>query len=100
MVTTVVSSVTLLPGTEEEGVALIRKIWDDMQGFEGYVGHEVLVNQEDPCHIIQLGRWESCSHVEQVREAYKNSPVIAKFAPLLKEPRQFWVMGTILQSVS
>lgn len=88
---TVVWSSQFLPEAKEDGLALTKQIWEDMRSFEGYLSHQILIDVNDPCHIIQLGVWESSTHADNVRDLYKNSPIIAKMTPLLKEPRERWI---------
>src|SRR5262245_55431969 len=59
MAVTVVWDTWLKPGAEAEGLRLTRQVWSDMRTFEGYISHELLVDQDAPGHIIALGRWRS-----------------------------------------
>jgi hypothetical protein len=79
-------------GAEAEGLRLTRQVWRDMRSFEGYVSHQILVDEDAAGHVIALGRWKSREYAEQVKEKYKGSPVIAQLAPLLVRPRERWVM--------
>jgi antibiotic biosynthesis monooxygenase (ABM) superfamily enzyme len=49
----------LKPGAEAEGLRLTRQVWSDMRGFEGYLSHLILVEQDAPGHIIALASWRS-----------------------------------------
>jgi quinol monooxygenase YgiN len=70
MAITVVWETWLKSGAEAEGLRLTRQVWSDMRAFEGYVSHELLVDQDTPGHIIVLGRWRSRDDADQVRERY------------------------------
>jgi quinol monooxygenase YgiN len=88
---TVVWDTWLKAGTEVEGLRLTRQVWSDMRGFEGYISHQILVDQDAPGHIIVLGRWRSREDADQVREKYKDSETIRQLTPLLARPRERWV---------
>ncbi|HEU5393210.1 MAG TPA: tRNA (N6-threonylcarbamoyladenosine(37)-N6)-methyltransferase TrmO, partial [Candidatus Methylomirabilis sp.] len=81
----------LKPGAEAEGLRLTRQVWSDMRSFEGYLGHQFLVDQEAPGHLIALGRWRSREDADRVRERYRDSGTIRRLAPLLARPRDRWV---------
>jgi quinol monooxygenase YgiN len=88
---TVVWETWLKPGAESEGLRLTRQIWSDMRAFEGYVSHQLLVDQDAPGHIIVVGRWRSRDDADRVREQYKDTETIRLLTPLLVRPRDRWV---------
>jgi quinol monooxygenase YgiN len=88
---TVVWDTWLKAGTEAQGLRLTRQIWSDMGGFEGYISHQILVDQDAPGHIIALARWCSREDPDRVREKYKDSETIRQLTPLLARPRERWV---------
>lgn len=94
MAVVVVWDTWLKPGAEAEGLRLTRQVWADMCAFEGYVGHELLIDQDAPGHIIALGRWRRREDADQVRERYKDSETIRQLLPLLARPRERWVTVT------
>lgn len=81
----------LKAGTESEGLLLTRQIWSDMRGFDGYVSHRILIDQDAPEHTIALGKWRSRADADSVREKYKDSETIRRLTPLLARPRERWV---------
>jgi quinol monooxygenase YgiN len=81
----------LKAGSEEEGLRLTRQVWSDMRRFDGYVSHQLFVDQNAPAHIIQLGTWRSAADADRVRDTYKNSEMIRQLTPLLARPRERWV---------
>ena len=91
MSVTVIWDTLLKPGAEAEGLRLTRQVWSDMRAFEGYLSHELFVDQDDPCHNIVLGRWRSRQDADQVRERYKDSETIRQLTPLLARPRGRWI---------
>ncbi len=88
---TVVWDTWLKAGTEAEGLLLTRQVWSDMRGFEGYISHQILVDQDAPGHIIALARWRTREDPDRVREKYKDSETIRQLTPLLARPRERWV---------
>ena len=79
------------PGAEAEGLRLTRQVWSDMKSFDGYVSHQILLDQDAPAHVIVLGTWRGRHDADQVREKYKGSPVIQQLTPLLARPRERWI---------
>ncbi len=90
---TVVWDTRLHAGTEAKGLQLTRQVWSDMRGFEGYISHQILVDQDAPGHIIALARWRSREDADRVREKYKDSETIRRLTPLLARPRERWIMS-------
>lgn len=88
---TVIWDTWLKPGAEEEGLSLTRRVWSDMRSFDGYVSHQLFVDQDAPGHIIALGTWRSREHADAVREKYQHSEVIQQLIPLLLRPRDRWI---------
>ena len=81
----------LKPGAETEGLRLTRRVWSDMRSFEGYLSHEIFLDQDDPAHILALGRWHTREDADRVRQLYKDSETIRQLTPLLARPRERWV---------
>jgi hypothetical protein len=42
-----------------EGRRVTERIWADMRGYAGYLGHELLQDLDDPGHILVVSRWSS-----------------------------------------
>ncbi len=97
-VVTVVWDTRLKPGAEAEGLRLTRQVWSDMRGFEGYLSHLILIDQDARNHIMVLGRWRSRKDSDRVREQYKDSETIRQLTPLLVRPRDRWVTSEDEQS--
>jgi quinol monooxygenase YgiN len=83
----------LKEGAEEEGLRVTRQVWSDMRAFEGYVSHELLVDQDAPGHVLALGRWRTREDADRALQQYRGSEVIGRLTPLLARPRERWVMG-------
>jgi len=83
---TVIWDTWLKPGTEREGLRLTRQVWSDMRSFDGYISHQIFIDQDDPGHIIALANWRNRADADAVREKYKDSEMIRQFTPLLARP--------------
>src|SRR5437016_14431248 len=81
----------LKPGTEEEGLRRTRQVWSDMQSFDGYVSHQIFIDQDASGHIIAIAKWQSRADADAVREKYKDSETIRQLTPLLARPPDRWV---------
>ncbi len=68
----------LRAGKEAEGLRLTRQVWSDMRAFEGYISHQILVNQDAPGHIIAPARWRTREDPDRI------------LTPLLARPRERW----------
>src|SRR5215813_262041 len=90
-VVTVVWDTWLKSGAEAEGLRLTRQVWSDMRSFDGYVSHQILIDQDAPGHIIALAKWRSREDADAVREKYKDSATIRRLTPLLARTRDRWV---------
>lgn len=88
---TVVWDTWFRPGTEAEGLRLTRQVWSDMRRFEGFLSHQLLIDQNEPGHIIALARWRRLADADAVREKYKDSETIRQLTPLLARPRDRWI---------
>jgi quinol monooxygenase YgiN len=88
---TVIWDTWLKPGAEGEGLRLTRQVWSDMRSFDGYVSHQIFIDQNAPGHIIALGTWRSAADADSVRDKYKDSATIRELTPLLSRPRDRWI---------
>jgi heme-degrading monooxygenase HmoA len=59
-----------------------------MQSFQGYVGHELLHDLDDPGHLLVVSRWESREHADQVLAEYASNPNALKANRLVASPRR------------
>lgn len=88
---TVVWDTWLKPNTEEEGLRLTRQVWSDMQSFDGFISHQIFVDEDTSGHIMALAKWRSRADADAVREQYTDSETIRQLAPLLARPRDRWI---------
>src|SRR5262249_36326745 len=92
MIVTVVWDTWLKSGAEAEGLRLTRQVWADMRNFDGYLSHQIFIDQDATGHVIALAQWRSRANAEAVRDKYKGSDTIRQLTSLLARPRERWVM--------
>jgi predicted RNA polymerase sigma factor len=68
MTITAVWDTWLKPGADAEGLRLTQQVWSDMRNFDGYLSHQILVDQNAPGHIIALAKWRSRVDDDAVRD--------------------------------
>ena len=39
-------------GSAADGLQITTAIWDDMPGYDGYLGHEIVQDLDDPGHLL------------------------------------------------
>jgi quinol monooxygenase YgiN len=88
---TVVWDTWLKPGTETERLRLTRQIWSDMRSFDGYLSHQILVDEDALGHVIAIATWRSRADADAVRGKYKDFETIRRLTPLLARPRERWL---------
>ena len=77
------------PGAQAaEGRAVTEAIWQDMPCFEGYLDHELLVDADDPGHMLVVSRWASQEHADESLRLYSEHPNALAANRLLVETRR------------
>jgi quinol monooxygenase YgiN len=71
-----------------EGRAATEAIWRDMPGFDGYLGHELLVDADDPGHLLVVSQWTSREHADASLRRYAAHPNARAANRLAAEPRR------------
>jgi quinol monooxygenase YgiN len=71
-----------------EGRAVTEAIWRDMPCFEGYLSHELLVDEDDPGHLLVVSQWASRAHADESLRVYATHPNARAADGLVAEPRQ------------
>ena len=71
-----------------EGRAVTEAIWRDMPDFEGYLGHELLIDADDPGHLLVVSRWTSQEHADESLRLYAEHPNARAVNGLVAEPRR------------
>jgi heme-degrading monooxygenase HmoA len=71
-----------------EGRAVTEAIWRDMPGFEGYLSHELLVDIDDPGHLLVVSRWSSREDADESVRLYAEHPNARAANNLVAAPRR------------
>jgi quinol monooxygenase YgiN len=71
-----------------EGLAVTEAIWRDMPCFDGYLSHELLVDVDDPGHLLVVSQWASREHADASLRRYANHPTARAADSLVVEPRR------------
>ena len=69
------------------GVGATQRIWADMAGFDGYVGHELVQDLDEPGHLLVLARWVSREAADAAM-SYATHPNARRVDALVSEPRR------------
>lgn len=71
-----------------EGRAVTEAIWRDMLSCDGYLSHELLVDADDPGHLLVLSQWTSREHADESLRDYADHPNARAANSLVSEPRR------------
>jgi quinol monooxygenase YgiN len=85
---TVIWEAQFNPENAARGEDAMKRIWEDMRGFKGYLNHEFLTEIDDPAHVIVVSHWESREAADRVREEYRSHPNAVAADHLAAEPRR------------
>jgi quinol monooxygenase YgiN len=70
------------------GRAVTEAIWRDMPSVAGYLGHELLVDADDPGHLLVVGQWTSRGHADASLRRYAEHPNARAANSLVAAPRR------------
>jgi quinol monooxygenase YgiN len=73
---------------QAEGVGIVRRIWKDMKQFDGYIDHEILLDADDPNHVVITSHWTKRELADQTMVIYAASEPVRLLSPLLAGPRK------------
>ena len=68
---TIIWETWLNPGAETEGLRLTRQIWSDMKSFDGYLSHQMFVDQDTAGHLFVVSQWRSRAEADRVKDAVR-----------------------------
>ena len=71
-----------------EGRAVTEAIWRDMPDFDGYLSHELLIDADDPGHLMVVSQWVSREHADESLRLYATHPNARAANSLVSEPRR------------
>ena len=75
------------PEAVDEGRAITEAIWRDMTEFEGYLGHELIEDLDDPGHLLVVSRWTNRRRPDEVLREYRTHPNAQRANELVSRPR-------------
>ena len=94
---TVVWETWLKEGAEVEGLSITRQIWSDMKQVDGYVSHQLLVDQDAANHLLLVSRWRTREKTDRSRDEYARteagSKTVSWLRPLPAHERNRWVFA-------
>ena len=70
------------------GRAVTEAIWRDMTSFEGYRNHELLVDVDDPGHLLVVSEWVSREDADESLRLYAEHPNARAANDLVAAPRR------------
>ena len=71
-----------------QGRTATEAIWRDMPSFDGYLSHELLVDPDDPGHLLVLSQWASREQADESLRRYATHPNARAANSLVTEPRR------------
>lgn len=71
-----------------EGREVTESIWRDMRGCPGYLSHELLVDADDPGHLLVVSQWLSREHADATLRDYREHANAQTVNRLVSEPRR------------
>ena len=80
---TVILELRLKPESVPAARDLMRRALQDTRAFDGNLGTEVLVDQDDEAHWLIYERWETVEHDEAYRNFRASEGRLADLPPLL-----------------
>jgi len=86
MPVTVLLELRLKPDSVGEARDLMRRTLQDTRAFDGNLGTDVLVDQDDEAHWIIYELWASVEHDEAYRKFRAGAGRVAELPPLLAVP--------------
>lgn len=80
-----------------EGAAVTSRIWEEMSSFHGYLGHQLIVDADDPGHLLVVSWWASRKAADDVLEAYREHPNARRANELVSQPRGRFIGRPLVQ---
>lgn len=85
MTVAAVLELRLNPDSLEQARLVLHRVLEETRAFDGNLGVDVLVDQDDPAHWLVFESWESEAHDTAYREFRAGPGAIADLPPLLAE---------------
>lgn len=85
---TIIWDTSLKEKSQGDGLEIIKRIWNDMKKFEGYIKHEILIDADSPSHIVITSCWTTRELADKAVITYATSEPVRLLSPLLAGPRK------------
>ena len=79
------------PEAAAEGLAITEAIWRDMTRFDGYLVHELIVDLDDPGHLLVVSQWTARQRADESLREYADHPNARRANQLVSRPRTRFV---------
>ncbi|PCK09312.1 MAG: antibiotic biosynthesis monooxygenase [Alteromonadaceae bacterium] len=73
------------PDTIDELKAALKSILPDTRAFDGCLSVQVTANQDDPCNLVLIEKWESRQHNETYMAWRTETGAIATLGEMLSQ---------------
>lgn len=70
---------------------MTEAIWRDMTGYDGYLDHELLIDADDPGHLLVISQWTTRERADATLRDYATDPDARAANHLVAEPRRRFV---------
>jgi len=87
---TVVWQAWLKEGMEAEGISFAQTHWSELQQFDAYISHRLLIDEDAPGHVLVVSQWRTRQAVDEIRGRYANSEPTPQLTQLLARPMDRW----------
>jgi quinol monooxygenase YgiN len=77
--------------TAQEGRDVTEAIWRDMPRYDGYLGHELIEDLDDPGHLLVVSQWASREAADETLRLYADHPNARRANDLVAFPRTRFV---------
>ncbi|HEX3732075.1 MAG TPA: antibiotic biosynthesis monooxygenase [Mycobacteriales bacterium] len=74
-----------------EGRAVTEAIWREMPRYDGYLDHELLIDDDDPGHLLVISQWRTREHADATLRDYATHPNAHAANHLVTEPRRRFI---------
>lgn len=78
---------------EDQGLELTKRIWADMTKFNGYISHQILVDEDQRGHLLVISQWTNRTVADRIKDQYAGAEPVRLLTPLLDRPRNRWVFS-------
>lgn len=74
-----------------EGAAVTSRIWEDTRSFQGHLGRQLIVDVDDPGHLLVVSWWASRKAADEVLEEYREHSKARRANELVSHPRRRFI---------